>query len=1218
VKNLEVSLPAQNIYVFYSNLFSPAFDLDVMVWGLIWFTSFICFAADTLLWVMIAYCILGLLLALRERSWALFSFFLRDAVETIDGRFKDKVLAHCEDSDRVWRFNTIWNAVCDEMWKEHKLSNTELKRLQYGLSERRGRHFWTEPRLFERSPNIGIRLLGRPHWLDTNWPRNPEAQWRLRALARALTLRMPRPFRVPHVPGLTVLIPHYNETILQTWDTLCEGHADAASDEEQKEVILLRWILLRYPDEWTKLIDHSDVLQENLNEIEDIQNPQARQEIEVWASMRTQTLFRTVSGICTYDTALRRLAPDGVGVLSPVTSASSMAAMADANAESTPGLVTDLRGRRSRSSIRHGSVLQDPAIAEVAGSLTWRPDECFRCLVAMQRYAFFNDTQLEQVETMLAELPSSLAIAYIDYSKDETPNTLRAAGVHEKQHRRYFACLFDKSCDFLDPSTRKRRKPRYRVELPGFPILGNGKGDNQNCAVIFSRGEFIQAIDANQGGYLEQMFLLPNLLGEFREDPRLIVGTPEHIISDFGSIGDFAASAELTFGTLVQRSLAALGGRMHYGHPDVMNKLYMMHQGGVSKATQTIHLSEDIFAGMDFVLRGGSIRHREYFHVAKGRDLGFNAVLSFFSKLSNGTGEQLLTRQVLRLCRECGLERVLPIYYNHAGYYLTQFLFTFSVKMLGFAWVVIAMDCIDGSGKALNQRYPVRGKDLDRQWEQIAPGVLVSQWLSELFGPLFLLLILSTSLPLLMELWIQEGLVRALVRLLKQFFTLAPLHFIFQGKVIGNYIVNNIRYGGAKYIATGRELPTHRKPFVGPDIKGKTGLYEDFAAIAHYDGIRLLFVMVCIGPFTAGSVSAGKLQYWWLCISLVVVSWLWAPYWFNPYQFSRSFVKHDCSNWWGFFVKEKSRKWREWYTASLEEGTGLRANVIELIGWLLYLAPIYALLTMKLHAYIVLYESAQDPCWGGIKLWGGSRAVSLSVVFAAAPGLLSVLVGAPLLVSIKHFRLLCGEVDPLDVDASAPQRRVVGEEPSPLLCAAVVSLLTVLEIWLGSCSFWKAGWNACAVNVLVYKVVTVEFAAFCAECWLRLRPTPRPGAGPVLLWLRGFRLLRDTLTSTVILLPLLMVALVGWILESIFKGRCDASLHNFCVFRSWGDYRRRAVWTIRPPPHVVTPVGSRGLVQVAHSTDEEEELAVTFGCERNDAQVTCSSPNAAESETITS
>merc|ERR1719498_1393512 len=174
----------------------------------------------------------------------------------------------------------------------------------------------------------------------------------------------------------------------------------------------------------------------------------------------------------------------------------------------------------------------------------------------------------------------------------------------------------------------------------------------------------IQCIDANQGAYFEHMLLLPCALGEFRKNAdnarerdrvpgfaKRIVGFPEHITSDIGTIGDFAAGAEMAFGTMLQRAYAVLGARMHYGHPDMMNKTFVMQQGGVSKATKTVNLSEDIFAGMDLTLRGEgrSIKHAEYFHLAKGRDLGFNTVLTFFSKLSAGTGEQLLTRQVLRL-----------------------------------------------------------------------------------------------------------------------------------------------------------------------------------------------------------------------------------------------------------------------------------------------------------------------------------------------------------------------------------------------------------------------------------------------------------------------------------------------------------------------------------------------------------------------------------------
>ena len=41
----------------------------------------------------------------------------------------------------------------------------------------------------------------------------------------------------------------------------------------------------------------------------------------------------------------------------------------------------------------------------------------------------------------------------------------------------------------------------------------------------------------------------------------------------------------------------------------------MMQQGGVSKATKTINLSEDIFAGMDFTLRG---QRGAFYQLAKG------------------------------------------------------------------------------------------------------------------------------------------------------------------------------------------------------------------------------------------------------------------------------------------------------------------------------------------------------------------------------------------------------------------------------------------------------------------------------------------------------------------------------------------------------------------------------------------------------------------------
>ena len=38
----------------------------------------------------------------------------------------------------------------------------------------------------------------------------------------------------------------------------------------------------------------------------------------------------------------------------------------------------------------------------------------------------------------------------------------------------------------------------YRIKLPGSVILGEGKPENQNHAIIFTRGEVLQTIDMNQ------------------------------------------------------------------------------------------------------------------------------------------------------------------------------------------------------------------------------------------------------------------------------------------------------------------------------------------------------------------------------------------------------------------------------------------------------------------------------------------------------------------------------------------------------------------------------------------------------------------------------------------------------------------------------------------------------------------------------------------------
>ncbi len=73
------------------------------------------------------------------------------------------------------------------------------------------------------------------------------------------------------------------------------------------------------------------------------------------------------------------------------------------------------------------------------------------------------------------------------------------------------------------------------------------------------------------------------------------------------------------FSTLFARTLSQIGGKLHYGHPDFINSIYMNTRGGISKAQKGLHLNEDIYAGMNALLRGVESNIVNTTNVGKGR-----------------------------------------------------------------------------------------------------------------------------------------------------------------------------------------------------------------------------------------------------------------------------------------------------------------------------------------------------------------------------------------------------------------------------------------------------------------------------------------------------------------------------------------------------------------------------------------------------------------------
>lgn len=117
---------------------------------------------------------------------------------------------------------------------------------------------------------------------------------------------------------------------------------------------------------------------------------------------------------------------------------------------------------------------------------------------------------------------------------------------------------------------------------------------------------------------------------------------------------------------------------------------------------------------------------------------------------------------------------------------------------------------------------------------------------------------------------IERGTGRALARLSKQFISLSPAFEVFATQIYTHSILNNLTFGGARYIATGRGFATSRISF--------SILFSRFAGPSIYLGMRTLLMLL----YVTLSFWTPYLIYFWISILALCI----APFLFNPHQFS--------------------------------------------------------------------------------------------------------------------------------------------------------------------------------------------------------------------------------------------------------------------------------------------------------------------------------------------
>ncbi|KAH9789382.1 callose synthase 9 [Citrus sinensis] len=395
----------------------------------------------------------------------------------------------------------------------------------------------------------------------------------------------------------------------------------------------------------------------------------------------------------------------------------------------------------------------------------------------------------------------------------------------------------------------------------------------------------------DKDNYFEEALKMRNLLEEFHADhgirPPTILGVREHVFTgSVSSLAYFMSNQETSFVTLGQRVLAnPLKCRMHYGHPDVFDRVFHITRGGISKASRVINISEDIYAGFNTTLRQGNVTHHEYIQVGKGRDVGLNQIAVFEGKVAGGNGEQVLSRDVYRLGQLFDFFRMMSFYFTTVGYYFCTMLTVLTVYAFLYGKTYLALS---GVGEELQVRAQVT--------ENTAlTAALNTQFLFQIG--------IFTAVPMVLGFILEQGFLAAVVNFITMQLQLCSVFFTFSLGTRTHYFGRTILHGGARYQATGRGLEV----------------------------VLLLIVYIAYG-YNEG----GTLGYILLSISswFMALSWLFAPYLFNPSGFEVVEDFRDWTNWLfyrgGIGVKGEE-SWEAWWDEELSHIRTFSGRIAETI-----------------------------------------------------------------------------------------------------------------------------------------------------------------------------------------------------------------------------------------------------------------------------------------------
>ncbi|CAL4941189.1 unnamed protein product [Urochloa decumbens] len=725
--------------------------------------------------------------------------------------------------------------------------------------------FWpNDPEMKEQIKRLHLLLTVKDS--AANIPKNLEARRRLQFFTNSLFMDMPAAKPVSEMIPFSVFTPYYSETVLYSMSELCVENEDGIS--------ILFYLQKIYPDEWANFLERIGRGESSEDDFKD--SPSDTLELRFWVSYRGQTLARTVRGMMYYRRALMLQSYLEKRYLGGIEDGNSAAEYIDTQ----------------------GYELSPDARAQA--------DIKFTYVVSCQIYG--QQKQMKKQEAadiaLLLQRNEALRVAFI-HEEDSVSSDGHAT-------KEYYSKL-------VKADVHGKDQEIYSVKLPGNPKLGEGKPENQNHAIIFTRGDAIQTIDMNQDNYLEEAMKMRNLLEEFRNAhgnhgirPPTILGVREHVFTgSVSSLASFMSKQETSFVTLGQRVLALLKVRMHYGHPDVFDRIFHITRGGISKASRVINISEDIYAGFNSTLRQGNITHHEYIQVGKGRDVGLNQIALFEGKVAGGNGEQVLSRDVYRLGQLFDFFRMLTFFFTTVGYYVCTMMTVLTVYIFLYGRVYLALSGLDYS--ISRQARFLGNTALD--------AALNAQFLVQIG--------VFTAVPMIMGFILELGLLKAVFSFITMQLQFCSVFFTFSLGTRTHYFGRTILHGGAKYHATGRGFVVRHIKFAE-----NYRLYSRSHFVKALEVALLLIIYIAYG-YTKGGSSSFIL----ITISswILVMSWLFAPYIFNPSGFEWQKTVEDFDDWTNWLLYKGGvgvkgdNSWESWWDEEQAHIRTFRGRILETI-----------------------------------------------------------------------------------------------------------------------------------------------------------------------------------------------------------------------------------------------------------------------------------------------